>query len=237
MKKNQWNESLQIIFALIDYFRLPAGTQTITLKCDKEGNPSTDPQKVTIDEPLFRRAESIEDFEFVLEREFQRSKMTDKIIFQSRQLEIFKNNREILTKTKDSESEIDLIDRYIKFLNTLINTGRIQTFVNSFHDFLNYNDPESFAKKIKQEFISVQDSGKHSAALLTALVKKDLFKTYSSQQVVFEAMTSFFGNIGNVKGFNNYLNKNHNNSKSKQFQELIKDYSEKLSEIVKNSHY
>lgn len=182
-------------------------------------------------------AESNEDFEIILDKEFQKSKFTDKHIFQIRQLEIFKENREILTKSKDNEPEIDLIDRYIKFLQCCINTVGTQKEVKSFPDFLIDPDPVSLAQKIKKEFIAVPGSGKHSAALFTVLKERGLFRIYSTQQVVFDSMTLYFGNIGNIKGFNSYLSENHNNHKSIVYQDLIKDYSEKLYEIVNSSHY
>ena len=100
-----------------------------------------------------------------------------------------------------------------------------------FAEFLKHPDPEIFADKIKSEFTSVVKSGRNSAALYIALEKSGFMKYVESNTVIFNAMSDFFGNIGNMKGFNNYLNPTHQNNANLKARGIIEEFIDRLTKL------
>lgn len=96
---------------------------------------------------------------------------------------------------------------------------------------LQHPSPEIFAQKIKSEFSSIIGSGRDSAALYTALEKLKFMKYVESNTLIFNAMTDFFGNIGNIKGFNNYLNPTHQNNKNLKTRGIIEKFIDRLTKL------
>ncbi len=50
-------------------------------------------------------------------------------------------------------------------------------------------------------------------------------------KAIFVAMTKFFGNIGNEKGFNNYLNPNNQNHINLKNKDIIEKFSGRINKL------
>ena len=186
--------------------------------------------EVELTYPINRRANTDEEFAIVFENEFKKAETYDNEVFKERHIEICQAKRDELIRFNNRalEHHIHILDRYIKFLQS--NNASNPKTAKKFSEYLKHPDPNKYAEKLKKEFPSVVQSGRDSAALMSALVKTDKLKYYESNQAIYDAMNEHFGYIGNYKGFNNYLNVNHQNNKNLKASGRI----EKFIDILKS---
>ncbi|NEW84556.1 MAG: hypothetical protein GZ094_19620 [Mariniphaga sp.] len=133
MKHKHYNGHRDIIYDFTYIFDvIPTDPAVGLFWHDENGIPTTDPEKVmnkiSVEIPQNRRAETLEDFKIVFENEFFKYHATDRDIFSKRQIEVF---QEKIENIKQLEQEhpfydyIELLEKYISFLRCPVSSNDI----------------------------------------------------------------------------------------------------------------
>jgi hypothetical protein len=237
-KNEESKNNFYLIVSLRSLMQVETDSKTGYYWHDKNGQPTEDEkeviERIPVEFPQYRDVESDADFQVVFDREFSNNKATDTDIFRKYHIVKVQDMLKEFTEIKDSYGwSYELIERtekYIRFLSRK-SVSSTQSPELNFADYLKHPDREIFAAKIKKEFPSIVNSGRDSAALYLALEKTEQMKYVKSNTAIFNAMTEYFGDIGNIKGFNSYLNPNSQNFINLKSSGIIETFINKLNTI------